>query len=44
MNNFLAHHSISKSLRAKMIDWMVEVLSSYKMSEDTFFRSVNFMD
>ena len=27
-----------------MIDWMIEVLSSYKMSEDTFFRSVKLMD
>jgi hypothetical protein len=27
-----------------MIDWMIEVLSSYKMSEETFFRSVYIMD
>jgi hypothetical protein len=27
-----------------MVDWMIEVLSSYKMSEETFFRSVHFMD
>jgi hypothetical protein len=27
-----------------MIDWMIEVLSSYKMTEDTFFRSVKLMD
>lgn len=27
-----------------MIDWMIEVLSSYKMHEDTFFRSVKIMD
>ena len=27
-----------------MVDWMIEVLSSYKMSEDTFFRSVKILD
>ena len=27
-----------------MVDWMIEVLSSYKMSEDSFFRSVKYMD
>lgn len=27
-----------------MVDWMIEVLSSYKMSEDCFFRSVKYMD
>ena len=29
----LASHGISASLRSKMVDWMIEVLSSYKMSE-----------
>jgi len=27
-----------------MVDWMIEVLSSYKMSEESFFRSVALMD
>jgi hypothetical protein len=27
-----------------MVDWMIEVLSSYKMSEETFFKSVYIMD
>jgi hypothetical protein len=27
-----------------MVDWMIEVLSSYKMTEETFFRSIYFMD
>jgi hypothetical protein len=27
-----------------MVDWMIEVLSSYKMSEETFFRSIYLMD
>ena len=27
-----------------MVDWMIEVLCSYKCKEQTFFLSVNFMD
>jgi hypothetical protein len=27
-----------------MVDWMIEVLSSYKMNEDTFFRATKIMD
>ena len=27
-----------------MVDWMIEVLSSYKMNEDTFFRAIKIMD
>lgn len=27
-----------------MVDWMIEVLSSYKMTEETFFKSVYLMD
>ena len=40
----LSRHAITASLRSKMVDWMIEVLSSYKMSEETFFRSVYMMD
>jgi hypothetical protein len=40
----LDRHCITSSLRSKMIDWMIEVLSSYKMSEETFFCSVYLMD
>ena len=29
----LQSHSITAMLRSKMVDWMIEVLSSYKMSE-----------
>lgn len=42
--NFLQAHDITPHLRSKMVDWMIEVLSSYKMQEDTFFRSVKIMD
>jgi hypothetical protein len=40
----LLRHEISSSLRSKMVDWMIEVLSSYRMSEESFFRSVHLMD
>lgn len=40
----LKNHQITAHLRAKMVDWMIEVLSSYKMSEESFFRSVRYMD
>lgn len=40
----LSRHDITSGLRSKMVDWMIEVLSSYRMSEETFFRSVHLMD
>jgi hypothetical protein len=40
----LLRHEISSSLRSKMVDWMIEVLSSYKMTEETFFKSIYVMD
>ena len=48
-NNFkhkkcLAKHNISLNMRAKMVDWMIEVLSSYKFSEQCFCYSVRLMD
>ena len=33
LQDVLATHQITPHLRAKMVDWMIEVLSSYKMSE-----------
>jgi len=42
--DFLEPHAITPNLRAKMVDWVIEVLSSYKMNEDSFFRSVKIMD
>jgi hypothetical protein len=41
---FLSEHSIPPGLRAKMVDWMVEVTSSYKCSDQTFFISTRIMD
>jgi cyclin B/cyclin A len=33
LNEFLGKHSISKDYRAKMVDWMVEVLTTFKTSD-----------
>lgn len=43
-SNSLANHKISASVRAKMVDWMIEVLCSYKCSDMTFFVACNYMD
>ena len=40
----LRRHGISKELRAKMIDWMIEVLSKTECSPDTLFVAVRCMD
>lgn len=33
LNEFLVKHTISKDYRAKMVDWMVEVLTTFKCSD-----------
>ena len=33
LNEFLGKHSISQDYRAKMVDWMVEVLTTFKTSD-----------
>jgi len=40
----LRKHKIPVNLRSKMVDWMIEVLSSYKCCDQTFFIAVNLMD
>ena len=42
--NCLANHTIPANIRAKMIDWMVEVLCSYKCTNETFFVAVYYLD
>ena len=44
MSEFLLNHEISEGYRAKMIDWMVEVLTTFKCHDQTFFLAVNLMD
>jgi hypothetical protein len=41
---FLRKHEVDQGLRARMVDWMVEVLTSYKCSNRTFFKTVDIMD
>lgn len=42
--SLLQKHPISSSIHLKMIDWMVEVLSVYQSSEETFFLAIKVMD
>lgn len=41
---FLVNHDIDKSLRARMLDWMVEVIYSYKFEPKSYFASAAIMD
>lgn len=42
--NFFSKHEINEKHRAKMMDWMIEVLKIYSQKEETIFRSFFFMD
>jgi cyclin A len=42
--DFLARHSITTEYRAKMVDWMAEVLHTFSCSDATFFLAVSLMD
>ena len=37
---FLSNHKIDGNLRARMLDWMVEVMSSYSFQHKTYFAGV----
>lgn len=37
-------HEITANLRARMIDWMIEVLTNFKCDDLTFFLSTSMMD
>ena len=41
---FLKHHPIPDKLRAKLMDWMIEVLTIYHQREETFFRCFQLFD
>lgn len=43
-SNCLARHQITTTLRARMIDWMIEVLTNFKCDDQTFFLAVNLQD
>lgn len=42
--NCLANHAITASLRARMVDWMIEVLTNFKCDDQTFFSAVSLLD
>lgn len=42
--NHMENHEINGIYRAKMIDWIVEVLSAFNCSEQTSFLAINIMD
>lgn len=42
--SFLNGHQITSPLRARMLDWMVEVTESYKFTPKTYFAGVEIMD
>lgn len=44
VQNALNKHEINETLRAKMVDWMIEVITKFELSIKTFFLSVKIMD
>ena len=40
----LRKHKITPALRARMIDWMIEVLTNFKCDDQTFFLAVSLLD
>lgn len=42
--DLLNKHKLTSNLRTKMVDWMIEVMSVYNCSNETFFLSVHIMD
>ena len=39
--NCLGNHKITASLRARMTDWMIEVLTNFKCDDQTYFLAIN---
>jgi len=42
--NSLKRHKVTPNLRARMIDWMIEVLTNFKCDDQSFFLSVSLLD
>eukprot|EP00826_Nyctotherus_ovalis_P056889 TRINITY_DN7761_c0_g2_i1.p1 TRINITY_DN7761_c0_g2~~TRINITY_DN7761_c0_g2_i1.p1 ORF type:complete len:384 (-),score=122.38 TRINITY_DN7761_c0_g2_i1:66-1217(-) len=40
----LNRHEITAGLRAKMVDWMIEVMTNFKCNDQAFFMAVSLMD
>ena len=43
-DNSLANHKITANLRARMVDWMIEVLTNFKCEDQTFFLAISLLD
>ena len=44
LKDCLARHKVTANLRARMVDWMIEVLTNFRCDDQTFFLSVSLMD
>jgi len=44
LDGCLSKHEILPELRARMVDWMVEVLTNFQCNDPTFFLSISLMD
>lgn len=42
--NCLQKHKITPALRARMVDWMIEVLTNFKCEDQTFFLACSLLD
>ena len=40
----LGKHEVTDSLRSRMIDWMVEVLTNFRCSHQAYFMAVSLLD
>lgn len=40
----LARHEVTDSLRSRMIDWMVEVLTNFRCSHQAYFMATSLLD
>ncbi|OMJ94215.1 hypothetical protein SteCoe_2703 [Stentor coeruleus] len=44
LENPLENHAIHPSLRARMAEWMIEIITSFGLKHRTYFLAVNIMD
>lgn len=42
--DFLARHELTEKARARLLDWMIEVLLVYHQSDETLFRACSLLD
>ena len=42
--NFMKNHQISSYIRAKMVNWMLEIFHTFNSNEETFLAAVEIMD